>query len=108
MSGDFKWTEANVATLRKLWDAGKTGTQIARALGTGCTRRAVIGKAYRIGLSSRPSPLTHRYVAEKPKAAKGEFRWMPAQVAELRSAQHELTGGHRTASTWAPPGGRRR
>ena len=70
MSGDFKWTEANVATLRKLWDAGKTGTQIARALGTGCTRRAVIGKAYRIGLSSRPSPLTHRYVAEKPKAAK--------------------------------------
>src|ERR1035437_7157858 len=45
----FAWDEAAVATLKKLYRKGLTGTQIAIELG-GITRNAVIGKIKRMGL----------------------------------------------------------
>ena len=39
-----------------MWEAGQTASQIAEALG-GVSRNAVIGKAHRLGLQSRPSPV---------------------------------------------------
>lgn len=50
------WTEDRVETLRQLWGDGLSASQIAEQLG-GVTRNAVIGKAHRLGLSGRPSPL---------------------------------------------------
>lgn len=51
------WTEERIALLTKYWQEGRSASQIAEALGEGLTRNAVIGKAHRLGLSSRPSPL---------------------------------------------------
>ena len=50
------WTEERVETLKGLWRNGYTARQIAEKLG-GVTRNAVIGKAHRLGLSSRPQPV---------------------------------------------------
>lgn len=52
----MQWTEERTEQLRHLWLQGNTASQIAARLG-GITRNAVIGKAHRLGLSSRPSPI---------------------------------------------------
>jgi GcrA cell cycle regulator len=49
----FDWTEERVATLKRLWIKGETASEIARALGSGCTRNSVLGKASRLKLGSR-------------------------------------------------------
>jgi len=51
------WTDERIALLTKLWTDGLTASQIAAALGEATTRNAVIGKAHRLGLSGRPSPV---------------------------------------------------
>lgn len=53
----MSWTDERVALLKKLWGEGKTAAEIAKALGAGLTRNAVIGKAHRLKLSSRLSPV---------------------------------------------------
>ncbi|WP_239804390.1 GcrA family cell cycle regulator [Croceicoccus hydrothermalis] len=64
----MSWTEERIATLTKLWEGGSTASQIAEELG-GVSRNAVIGKAHRLGLKSRPSPVKSGEKA-KPKPAK--------------------------------------
>ncbi len=57
------WTPARIGMLQELWGSGLSAKEIAARLGSGITRNAVIGKAHRLGLSSRPSPI--KRVAEK-------------------------------------------
>jgi GcrA cell cycle regulator len=52
----MSWTDERIETLKQMWEAGQTASQIAEALG-GVSRNAVIGKAHRLGLQSRPSPV---------------------------------------------------
>jgi len=51
------WTDERIELLRNLWSEGHSASQIVEKLGEGATRNAVIGKAHRLGLSSRPSPV---------------------------------------------------
>ncbi len=51
------WTDERIELLRKSWEAGMTASQIAEALAEGVSRNAVIGKAHRLGLPPRPSPV---------------------------------------------------
>ena len=51
------WTDDKINKLQKLWGKGLTASQIAEKLGDGVTRNAVIGKAHRLKLPSRPSPV---------------------------------------------------
>jgi GcrA cell cycle regulator len=60
------WTDERIAQLKAGWEGGMTASQIAEQLGEGVTRNAVIGKAHRLGLESRPSPVK---VAEGAEAA---------------------------------------
>ena len=59
----MSWTDARIETLRNSWEAGLTASQIAETLGEGVSRNAVIGKAHRLGLKSRPSPVKGGEVA---------------------------------------------
>ena len=52
----MSWTDERIDALKTMWEAGQTASQIAEALG-GVSRNAVIGKAHRLGLQSRPSPV---------------------------------------------------
>lgn len=52
----MSWTDERIELLKSLWEKGLTASQIADDLG-GVSRNAVIGKAHRLGLQSRPSPV---------------------------------------------------
>ena len=69
----MSWTEERTATLKRMWEGGATATEIAKELGE-VSRNAVIGKAHRLGLKSRPSPVK---AAEKSKK-KAEPKAKPA------------------------------
>jgi len=58
------WTEEMVAELSRLWDEGLSTGEIGKRLGV--SKNAVVGKAHRLSLSSRPSPIKR----SKPKPKK--------------------------------------
>jgi GcrA cell cycle regulator len=70
----MSWTEERIATLTKMWEGGATASQIADELG-GVSRNAVIGKAHRLGLKARPSPVK----ANEPKPAAPSTRSGPKE-----------------------------
>ncbi len=59
------WTDEKIKMLEQLWETGQSITQIGKALGM--TRNAVVGKAHRIGLAKRASPIVR---SDKPAAPK--------------------------------------
>ncbi len=63
------WTDERVSLLRQLWGNGKSASEIAQILGDEITRNAVIGKAHRLGLSGRPSPIRKKPAAEAEVAS---------------------------------------
>tara|TARA_B100001142_G_C14063344_1_gene550524 strand:+ start:288 stop:770 length:483 start_codon:yes stop_codon:yes gene_type:complete len=67
------WNDDNVTRLKDLWDQGLPTAQIGKLLGF--TKNAVVGKAHRIGLERRPSPI--RRTAIKPDRKKARSPVMP-------------------------------
>ncbi len=72
----MSWTDERIGTLRKMWEGGATASEIATELG-GVSRNAVIGKAHRLGLKARPSPVKAN---ENKKAAAPVKKAAPAPV----------------------------
>ncbi|UNK78442.1 GcrA family cell cycle regulator [Sphingopyxis granuli] len=70
----MSWTDERIEQLRSMWEKGLTASQIADELG-GVSRNAVIGKAHRLGLKSRPSPVK---ATEKVKSARSAPAPKPA------------------------------
>lgn len=54
------WTPEAEAILAVRWKRGDTARQIAAALGRNVSRNAVIGKAFRMDLPKRPSPIRRK------------------------------------------------
>jgi len=77
----MSWTEERIERLKKMWHEGATASQIADELG-GVSRNAVIGKAHRLGLEQRPSPVKPGEEKEVKKAA-------PAAAAATKPAKAE-------------------
>jgi GcrA cell cycle regulator len=80
----MSWTDERIDRLRTMWENGLTASQIAEDLG-GVSRNAVIGKAHRLGLKSRPSPVKSNdgeaKAAPKPKAKPVEKPVAPRAAA---------------------------
>ncbi|WP_374653150.1 GcrA family cell cycle regulator [Dongia sp.] len=86
----MEWTEQRIEMLRKLWGQGQTASQIATLLG-GVTRNAVIGKAHRLGLTGRPSPIKREgaeSAAPRRKPA-AQRRQQPA-IAPMPAPRHAV------------------
>jgi GcrA cell cycle regulator len=62
------WTDERIEQLKTMWEKGMTASQIAESLG-GVSRNAVIGKAHRLSLEARPSPVKPNEAEDKPVAA---------------------------------------
>ena len=75
------WTEDKVSQLRELWDQGLPTSQIGRILDF--TKNAVVGKAHRIGLERRPSPIKRNIM--KPDRKKARAPLMPNLSVNLMS-----------------------
>ncbi len=51
----MEWAEETIVRLRSLWDEGHSTAEIGRRLGV--SKNAVVGKAHRLDLPARPSPI---------------------------------------------------
>src|SRR5215218_2597872 len=90
----MSWTDERIERLKKMWHDGATASQIADELG-GVSRNAVIGKAHRLGLEQRPSPV--KAGEEKDKKA------VPATAAPKAAPRAEATkSAPATAAPAAP------
>jgi GcrA cell cycle regulator len=78
----MSWTDERIETLKTMWEAGQTASQIAEALG-GVSRNAVIGKAHRLELQARPSPVK----PNDPDAKNADAKLAEAKAAEARPAE---------------------
>ena len=74
----MSWTDERIDQLKALWDKGLTASQIAEELG-GVSRNAVIGKAHRLGLKSRPSPVKANDADKKAAPKKAAPAAAPAK-----------------------------
>jgi len=81
------WNDENVARLRELWDQGLPTAQIGKLLSF--TKNAVVGKAHRIGLERRPSPI--RRIAAKPDRKKARSPIMPKLNFENKDTIQQKT-----------------
>lgn len=61
------WTDEKVKLLVQYWESGQSITQIGKQLGM--TRNAVVGKAHRIGLAKRASPIMRSEKPAQPRPA---------------------------------------
>lgn len=84
------WNDDNVSRLKELWDQGLPTAQIGKLLGF--TKNAVVGKAHRIGLERRPSPI--RRTAVKPDRKKARSPVMPKlnfESVEVNQKEYQYT-----------------
>lgn len=72
----MSWTDERVALLKRLWCEGKTAAEIAKELGN-VSRNAVIGKAHRLKLSNRVSPIQQN---KKPAVATGKPQTQAVEI----------------------------
>lgn len=85
----MSWTDDRVELLRKLWGEGHTAAEIAKKLGN-VTRNAVIGKAHRLKLPSRVSPIQSNK-AKKVKAANTNIKVVkPVDTKEKKTRETKL------------------
>lgn len=86
----MSWTDERIGQLKTLWEKGLTASQIAENLG-GVSRNAVIGKAHRLGLQSRPSPVKSNDGESKPAVRKAPAAPKPRVVASVQAAAPSAT-----------------
>ena len=95
------WDDENVTKLRDLWDQGLPTAQIGKLLGF--TKNAVVGKAHRIGLERRPSPI--RRTAVKPDRKKARSPVMPKLNFESSDQQEILNLQNKEANSFVRKNG---
>ena len=81
----MSWTDERIEKLTKMWEGGSTASQIAEELG-GVSRNAVIGKAHRMGLKARPSPVKANDKSDGSAAAAKPAK-APSAAPPPRAAQ---------------------
>jgi GcrA cell cycle regulator len=92
----MSWTDERIERLKKMWHDGATASQIADELG-GVSRNAVIGKAHRLGLEQRPSPVKPGDDKDAKKAAPA-----PASPRAAPRAEPSARAAPAAAATQSP------
>ena len=75
MAEETSWTQERLEKLQKLWDSGLSISQIGEQLGV--TRNAVAGKAHRLKLPKRQSPISK---TERQKNKEVKQRELPLRL----------------------------
>ncbi|HUB13143.1 MAG TPA: GcrA family cell cycle regulator [Acetobacteraceae bacterium] len=97
----MEWADETISRLRELWSEGHSTAEIGRRLGV--SKNAVVGKAHRLDLPARPSPI--RRDGERPPPRSGAPRRMagptlpPLSSAALSTTP--LSGGGMTAPAFS-------
>ncbi|GBQ43362.1 GcrA cell cycle regulator [Komagataeibacter europaeus] len=98
----MEWTEETIARLRDLWQQGLSTAEIGRQLSV--TKNAVVGKAHRLGLKPRPSPIRRAAkAAPAPAATTVETTAAPAATESTQApSKPEVTAAPVAAAVPAP------
>ena len=92
---DRSWPDTQIAILRQLWNKGLPTAEIGRLLSG--TKNAIVGKARRLGLEPRPSPIRHKPRAIRRPSLNGpRDRTIPPLIGE-QMREIEDRGGYVTA-----------
>jgi GcrA cell cycle regulator len=75
------WTDERVAELMRLWEAGRSASEIGRLLGV--SKNSVVGKAHRMKLKARPSPIKR---GSAPQVRRVAVASMPKPVMQAPAA----------------------
>ncbi len=96
----FGWNDHTVGVLRLLWAEGQSTAEIGRRLGT--SRNSVIGKAARLDLPKRPSPIKR---ASSAAPQSGPRRLPVPTLADMMPLQAlaPVMDGLEVATPPAPP-----
>ncbi len=97
-NASIDWTEAVLLRLRSLWAEGHSTAEIGRRLGI--SKNAVVGKAHRLSLPARPSPITRRSCARQPRPVRSQRVTLPAIGAPVAAA---LVTAHPAANVAVQP-----
>ncbi|MEO3431012.1 GcrA family cell cycle regulator [Pelagibius sp. CAU 1746] len=79
------WTEERVAELMRLWEAGRSASEIGRLLGV--SKNSVVGKAHRMKLKARPSPIKR---GATPPVRRSVAAAMPKPAAQVSVAPRQV------------------
>lgn len=77
----MEWTEETIARLRELWAEGHSTAEIGRRMGI--SKNAVVGKAHRLNLDGRPSPIRREGAAEPSAPRRVTGPTLPPLTAEV-------------------------
>jgi GcrA cell cycle regulator len=96
----FDWTKATIEKLRLLWSEGHSTAEIGRRLGI--SKNAVVGKAHRLDLPARPSPIKRGGGEERSAIKRMRQRWPRSTLPKLSCLQDSVassaSAGDRIAS----------
>ncbi|WP_088182763.1 GcrA family cell cycle regulator [Sphingobium sp. Z007] len=98
----MSWTDERIDQLKGMWERGLTASQIADELG-GVSRNAVIGKAHRLGLQSRPSPVKANEAPKKAAAPAPRKAALAPDVEAPRAAAPVASAPAPARAPVAPP-----
>jgi GcrA cell cycle regulator len=99
------WNEETIRHLRDLWAEGHSTAEIGRRLGV--SKNAIVGKAHRLDLDARPSPIRREAAKPSPDRAGAYPRVAGPTLPPLASASlHTPAGAVQAAPRSAAPGGR--
>lgn len=87
------WTDERIEELTRLWQAGHSASEIGKRLGV--SKNAVVGKAHRLKLPSRPSPIKQQSLesgSQQPARAKPVTE-RSQRRAQSRQAPRAATAG---------------
>jgi GcrA cell cycle regulator len=79
----MSWTDERINELTRLWEQGLSASEIGKMLGV--SKNAVVGKAHRLNLPARPSPIK-RGANPKPRTPKAPIR-TPDRRAQIGGRQ---------------------
>ncbi|MEO9189581.1 MAG: GcrA family cell cycle regulator [Acetobacteraceae bacterium] len=93
----MEWTDEAIARLRALWTEGHSTAEIGRRLAV--SKNAVVGKAHRLDLAARPSPI--RPSASGPRPRPPARRGSGPTLPPLASAGSPSAASARPAGAFA-------
>ncbi|MBV9756761.1 MAG: GcrA cell cycle regulator [Alphaproteobacteria bacterium] len=102
----MEWSDEMIARLRGLWDEGHSTAEIGRRMGV--SKNAIIGKAHRLALPGRPSPIRpEREPGANPRRRRSAPRRMSGPTLPALAALQTPLPAALVAPAAAPAGERR-
>lgn len=87
----MSWTDERIQELKDLWQQGHSASEIGKRMEV--SKNAVVGKAHRLNLPSRPSPIKQQETGASDDAASGSAAEQPARKQRKTDSRKSASRG---------------